>query len=295
MKSTFLTGSIETDLPSTPSARPPWWLYANLCSLDAPVVAVVWLWAFSNAFDSPVAFPVYTVLFLAVWSIYIFDRLIDGLRQNDWQAATRRHIFARQHQRIFILLLTVMLPVAAVATLTFLPRDLIVAGSILAVLVWLYFTAFVRLFPRLKPLRAKEFACGLVFACGVALGVDAIRHGVFVHPTEALPPVLLFAAVCVLNCLLISAREQHSDRKNDPGAASVWWSNIKRDLLFLAAALVFISGGFCVFNGLSPIHTAIFISSLLLAILHLCQQRMTASLARVLADAALLSPLLWLI
>ncbi|MFK5924120.1 MAG: hypothetical protein QM496_18230, partial [Verrucomicrobiota bacterium] len=271
MKSTFLTGSIEADSDSTQPASQPWWLYANLCSLDAPVVAVVWLWAFSKAFDSPVAFPVYTVLFLAVWSIYIFDRLIDGWRQKDWQTATRRHVFARQHQQFFILLLAVMLPIAAVFTLTFLPLDLIVTGSILAVLVWLYFAAFVRLFPRLKPLRAKEFACGLVFAGGVALGVDAMRHEAFVHPAEVLPPVLLFASLCVLNCLLISAREKHSDQKNDPGAASSWWRNINRDLLFLTSALFFISGSFGIFEDFSPIYTAIFISSLLLTVLHLRQ------------------------
>lgn len=29
--------------------RAPWWLWPNLLSLDAPVVAVAWAWMFSKA------------------------------------------------------------------------------------------------------------------------------------------------------------------------------------------------------------------------------------------------------
>ncbi|NOY00829.1 MAG: hypothetical protein GXP30_14030 [Verrucomicrobia bacterium] len=273
----------------------PWWLYANLLSLDAPIVAVVWLGAFSRAFDSPVAWSVYAVLFLAVWSIYVADRLLDGLRQKNWSLATGRHRFVRRHQKGFVGLLAVILSLGAVITLEALPADLILAGFILCLLVVLYFTAFVRLFPQLKPLRAKEFACGLVFALGTALGVNAVRSGVFNEPEKYLTPILLFAALCIYNCLIIAARERCEDRANDPVAASVWWKQLDRDLTVLGVVLLMGGGIAWLLSGQSYLYPACLLSALALVSVHFFQGRFSDSLSRVLADVTLLGPLLLLI
>lgn len=292
MKSTFLAEPFKADSTCAESCSHPWWLYANLCSLDAPVVAVVWLFAFLQAFPSIIDFPVYVVLFLTVWSIYISDRLLDGAHHCNWEMASPRHHFVHQHRKVFIGLLIFILTLSATLTLVFLPMELIYSGLILCAVVGFYFTAFVRLFPSLKPLRAKEFACGSVFALGTALGVDALRHGILSQPLDTLPPVLLFAMLCIFNCLVISASERCSDQANDPSAASSWWRQLDRDLLFFGVGLCCVSAVFYFFGRPSSLCLAIFISSFLLTLLHSQQNRVSASISRVAADAVLLSPLL---
>jgi len=295
MKTTAFTAPFETvgdDIRETSRCH-PWWLYANLLSLDAPLVAVVWLGAFARAFDSPVTFSVYAVLFLAVWSIYIGDRLLDGLRQKNWSLATERHRFVRRHRIGFMALLLILLPMAAVLTLKSLPMDLILAGLALCALVILYFTAFVNLFPRLKPLRAKEFACGLVFALGTSLGVDALRRGIFSDPVKYLPAVLLFAALCIFNCLVIAARERQTDQANDPIAASIWWKSLDRDLIAFGAVLMLASGLAWICDRQNFLYPLCLVSVFALLLLHLFQKYFSRSLSRVLVDAVLLGPLLW--
>ena len=294
MKSNILTAPFDTDADLTlvRSRSHPWWLYANLLSLDAPIVAVVWLGAFSRAFDSSVAFSVYAVLFLAVWSIYVADRLLDSLRQQNWSLATQRHRFVRRYQKRFIGLLIVILTLTAVTTVNALPIDLIIAGLVLGSVVGIYFTAFVRLFPRLKPLRAKEFACGVVFAAGTALGVDTFRHGAFIDPGKYLPAVFLFAALCIYNCLIIAARERHTDQVNDPAAASVWWKYLDRDLAVSGVILITVTATAWILRGQPLFYSACFISALALSSIHLLQKHFSNSISRVLADAALLSPML---
>ncbi len=297
MKTTHFTAHFDTEAGAIQDQTRchPWWLYANLLSLDAPIVAVVWLGAFSQAFDSPVVLSVYVVLFLAVWSIYVADRLLDGLRQKNWSLATGRHRFVRRHQKRFLSLLAVILPLAAVITLESLSVDLILAGLILCLMVVLYFTAFVRLFPQLKPLRAKEFACGLVFAFGTALGVDVVRDGVFIEPGKYLTPILLFAALCIFNCLIIAARERRADLANDPVAASVWWKQLDRDLTVFGVVMLTGCGIAWALSGQNYLYPACLLSALALVSVHFFQDRFPDSLSRVLADAALLCPLLLLI
>jgi len=297
MKTTFLTARFDTDGESIQdrSRCSPWWLYPNLLSLDAPIVAAVWLFAFSRAFESPVDFPVYAVLFLTVWSIYVADRLLDGFRQAKWDLATERHRFVRRHQKRFIGLLLILLSLAAGLTLKALSIDLIVTGLVLCAVVAIYFTAFVRLFPQLKPLRAKEFACGFVFAAGTAIGVDAVRHGVLSHPARFLPPILLFAALCIFNCLIIAARERFTDEANDPAAASTWWTHLDRDLTAFGMALMALSGSAWFIGSQPYLYSACLISAVALTSVHFFQSHFSSAMPRVLADAALLSPLLLLI
>ncbi|MCF6313028.1 MAG: hypothetical protein L3J39_11305 [Verrucomicrobiales bacterium] len=295
MKTSTLTNYLESDAKGESPRRYAWYLCANLCSLDAPVVAVVWLWAFSRGFHSPVAWPVYAVLFLSVWAIYLLDRLLDTWRLKDGQFATGRHDFVRRHQKVFMLLLLVVLCVAAGLAMAYLPLDLLLAGATLSAAVAVYFAVFVKCFPRCKPLRAKEFACGGVFALGTALGVDAFRQGLLNDTLMVLPPVMLFASLCIYNCLIIAAREAASDRIHDPAAASHWWHQLGRDLLWLGLALSLLSAVVLIFMPASLLYRAIFLSSLCLSLAHFFQDRMAASLFRVLADAVLLSPLLFLI
>ena len=78
-------------------ARPTrFWLWPNLLSLDAPVVAVLWQILFARCFQAPIDAPAALLLLLTVWLIYTADRTLDA-----WNGACHspRHEFYRRRWR----------------------------------------------------------------------------------------------------------------------------------------------------------------------------------------------------
>ena len=57
---------------------PPLWLWPNLLSLDAPLVAVLWQSFLAYRFSLPLRLSGCLALGLTVWSIYLLDRLLDA-------------------------------------------------------------------------------------------------------------------------------------------------------------------------------------------------------------------------
>jgi hypothetical protein len=55
----------------------PVWLWMNLLSLDAPLVALVWQDLLARCYGTLLLPAGRTVLGLTVWAIYIADRLMD--------------------------------------------------------------------------------------------------------------------------------------------------------------------------------------------------------------------------
>lgn len=270
-----------------------WWQWPNRLALDAPTVALVWLCAFAKSASETVQWPVALGLFLAVWCIYLADRLIDARCLNDISTASDRHRFARRHWRCLMILFSAIGITGIWLALTRIDENLLRAVGTVLLLVGLYFAGFVRLM-RDRPARtlpAKEVACGLVFAIGCALGVDSLRES----PRVALPMVLALGAVCALNCLLISAWEKSCDRNNDPASASRWWKALNRDLIWIGAIVtgVCIAGTFA--NPNRDIFLALSGSGALLTLLHLSRNFgwSTITMRRVLADAVLLTPIIF--
>ncbi len=54
------------------------WLWPNLLSLDAPIVAVLWQILFARCFQVPVDALAALLLLLTVWLIYAADRTLDA-------------------------------------------------------------------------------------------------------------------------------------------------------------------------------------------------------------------------
>ena len=73
---------------------------ANILSLDAPLVAVAWLWLLATALSIRIPEPwwCYGILAAAVWAIYVSDRLFDGMSVGDASTLTARHRFYRARQ-----------------------------------------------------------------------------------------------------------------------------------------------------------------------------------------------------
>ena len=81
--------------------RIPLWLWPNLLSLDAPIVAVVWLAMFARTWRVDfLQWESYLALGLATWVIYVVDRLLDvKLLHSDDPRLGERHGFLKRHQK----------------------------------------------------------------------------------------------------------------------------------------------------------------------------------------------------
>lgn len=124
-------------------SRIPWWLWPNVLSLDAPLVAVLCQAALARAHKVALLPSVYGALFLTVWLIYVVDRVLDGFSMEKAERLSPRHAFYRRHRRLFLLLL---IP-AGVFTLLWLalaeiPAGIFWRGLALGFIVALYLLHF---------------------------------------------------------------------------------------------------------------------------------------------------------
>lgn len=250
---------------SEPAAR-PWWLWPNLLSLDAPAVAVVWqlfLAAEANV-DVPLAAAV--VLGLVVWGVYLADRSLDAVRGC---ADSDRHRFAAKHPSLQIGLGGTAFLAAGILALIGLPQRYLAVGATVATVTGAYLLA-VHTSRHWLGAGAKELSVGVVFAAGVSVPLAAEAGS----PHFWLPVIVAFAGLCALNCLLIA-------RWEEPAVTAPRWA-------FALAGLAV-----CAALAAPPdVILAVALSAAALTLLHFGRRAVSVRAARVLADVALLSPLL---
>ena len=72
--------------------RKPWWLHLNLLGLDAPLIAVMWLFLFARTWRVNYhPWEAYVALGLAVWTIRIAAKLLSAAMQGDEGSFASRH------------------------------------------------------------------------------------------------------------------------------------------------------------------------------------------------------------
>lgn len=278
-----------------PAERAPFWLWPNMISLDAPLVAVLWLGAFGTAFSAPLGIAHFVVLFFCVWCLYTTDRLIDAMKLKAGDVSpglqTHRHHFMWRRARLFAFLLFFVGFIGAFLAVTHMERPIFGAGMMVMVAAVAYFGAFVSPLGNKKPLPGKEVAGGILFAAGTTLPVFADYSGTL----PVIPAVALFGALCALNLLMIAS--------NEGDLPSGRWF---RWLLILAGiALVMTAVGFAIFGTtvatapmLRPLYFLVALSAGALTILQAARDSASRDAFRVLADVALLTPLVpaaWLL
>jgi hypothetical protein len=250
------------------SARPApaFWLWPNLLSLDAPLVAVLWQLLFARCFRIPAGPAASVLLVVSVWLIYSADRMLDAWRGA---AATPRHEFYRRHWRAVLPVWGGVFGLAACLSWLALSPALLDRGLWLLAGVALYFTA-VHAAPKRIASWWKEAVVGVFFALGAtAAAWSDLRN------TADLLAVLLFSCLCWINCAAIEQWEG-APRKFRIGIAAACVG---------FAAILFLPGRrpvLCV---------AELASALAFVALDSRAFRMRPDLLRVLADAALLSPI----
>jgi hypothetical protein len=240
------------------------WLWPNLLSLDAPLVALLWQILFARCFHARIDPLPSILLVLAVWLIYAADRSLDAWTGS---AARPRHLFYRRHWKTLLPLWILVLAAGSALAWTRLSPDLLLRGLALSAAVVVYFAlVHCGIFQ-----KTKEIAVALLFALGATLSAwPNIRSAVDIEA------IALFSCLCWINCVAIENWESPAE-SNWPIAAS--------------AALVASAGTLLLFSSRPILGGAVAASALCFVLLDRVRLRFSRDALRVLADVALLSPL----
>lgn len=245
------------------------WLWPNLLSLDAPVIALLWQILFVRCFHASMGLPAALLLVLAVWLIYAADRMLDAWRGV---ARTQRHVFYLHHWRVVMPLWVAIFGVCAWLAWTQLSPALWMQGLAITTGAGIYLAA-VHGLPRIWRAGLKEAAVGIVFALGVSLAAwPMVRTGADVLA------VVLFCGLCWINCVGIEDWEQAS--------------KLRASAIYAAAGVAMMA---LVLARHRPVLACAETASALgLILIDRYCRRISADAIRVLADAVLLTPLLFL-
>ena len=258
------------------------WLWPNLLSLDAPLIALLWQALLAQRYAVPLRPPGRIALFLTVWAIYIADRLLD-VRRPATTAESARHRFYRRNRTFATALLCCMLLVTAVIGAFWLRPAVLLNGLIPLAAVLVYLAAL-----NLSGTRqvAKELVVAFVFTTGTFLVAWTNDPA---SPLVLLAPAAAFFLLCLANLTAIEkweweelragAETPHVTTRAMVRGARVW-------VPLLAAVLLL---GFP-----DPWYLAAGLSAATMAALLYVGRGISTEARRVLVDAALLTPLLFL-
>jgi hypothetical protein len=259
----------------------PSWLLPQLLSFDAPLVAALWLTLFARVYGGSLHFTEPLLVAAAVWLIYAIDHLLDV---RSGAVCSARHRFVRAHSRAFRLGIAAVV-FASIALTWVLPEAIRERGVALSAIVLLYFAAVHHGGDWLRRIWPKELVMGAVFAAGCSIPAwDDFR--------QAWPTIVLFAILCTLNCAALDLWEW--PLSDEPWPAPHPATRFLGRHLVPISAVVSIVSTLMVIDVRNEIFAAVALSGLLLLVLNYFRARIQIEAARMLADAALLTPLLFL-
>lgn len=275
----------------TTADRKPLWLYPNLLSLDAPLVSVLWLHVFAQTWRLGYhPWQVYLTLGLVVWVIYVGDRLLDVslMGANDGKLEPRHH-FHHKHRKWLILLVGVALITASFLLMTQMPRTIFKYLALGGVLVAGFFgLSMLSSQDGDEVPYSKNVIAGLTFGYGVAMSAHMYRWEFDVYDLLFSREFICFGLLCALNIAAIDLWE-HAERFAD--------LEIKAsDELALTLPLALLGTVALVFAvqeiSMRPFYYAILTGAALLFILNRRRSQFSIDALRVLADVALMVPVL---
>lgn len=276
------------------AGRPYWWQWPTVLSLDAPAVAVLWQWLLARPAGVTLGLPQAVVLGSSVWLAYAADRWIEGWRLAPGQVQTQRHAFYQRWRWPVFGLWLLVLAIDLGTAVTRLTRREFDAGLLLLAPVLAYLLSH-QLIHRHHRWRApKEVCVAALLGGGVAVFLVAQPA---VAWTQLAAPLGLFILLCFANCALISIWEHEVDQSHGQTSLTLQFrgsTGLSRALpwlLALGATGLF----FCETGGARQAAACGALSGVLLGAVDRVESRLGRQLARVLADVALLTPLLWLL
>jgi len=262
----------------------PVWLWPNLLSLDAPVIAVLWQAFLAYRFSLPWRTAWSIALGLTVWAIYLLDRLLDA-RKPLSIGEPARHRFYRRHWNPMAALFAAVLAADAVIAIRWLRPAVFHDGLIALGGVLVYLAVFH--IPAKSGKIPKEIAAAVLFTTGTFLTAWITL------PCPSLAwAALAFFILCLANMIAIESWEWRELRKPRMHAAphivTRWLA--RTYLLWVPAAVIV-----CAILGRSEWYTSIALSAGACAILFRLGRHVSLEARRVLVDGVLLSPILFLL
>jgi Ca2+/Na+ antiporter len=252
---------------------------------------VIWQQLLARTGHTSLLLPARLGLFLAVWAVYLGDRILDARKPaRPGTAEPARHRFARRHSRPLTWLLTAVLLAAGGVSL-FLRTAILEAAFIAAAGVTAYL-ALVHWSRGGRFVLTKEALVAILFAIGTSVAplvraVEAYRAAVVVS-------AVLAAATFYLNLVGIEYHEWSIGANPErPRASTIL---IGQHLYSVAMALAGTAAVIAVlFAEVSWDLMAISVSCGLLGLVQRSSMKLEPEAVRVLWDFVLLSPLLLLI
>jgi hypothetical protein len=261
---------------------PPLWLWPNLLSLDAPVIAVVWQAFLAQRYELPLRLAGRIALFLTVWGIYIADRLLD-VRHPAATAESARHRFYRRHRTLAIALLAALFVADLAIAVLWLRPAVLLNGLVPLAAVLLYLIALNLTHCQI----AKELVVAFVFTTGTFLVAWTNDPA---SPITLLAPAAAFLLLCLANLTSIEKWEGEELR---PGSAPPHVTT--RALVRAARVWVPLLAAASLVRARDPWYLAIGISAAAIAGLLYAGRRIPVEARRVLVDAAMLAPVFFLL
>ena len=270
----------------------PIWLWPNLLGLDAPLVAVSWQLLYSRCFDVDIPPAIHLLLGLSVWCVYLADRLYDVYRTEDFSSVTWRLRFTKQHFTSLAVTTALAGAVNLFLIVYFVPMHLLIHGLITAGLLAVYYAFRFGSSGKVAALIPREIMCGMIFAIGSAIATYS-----YGQPQTTgfrfLGAVAMLGLVCSASCVMISVWERDADLASGDRSIASARPEILRCIRRLLLPLIVLYG-FVAISDPWQIHIAVGLSALALYLMARFEERFSPTLLRTLADAVLLTPLLFL-
>jgi hypothetical protein len=237
-------------------------LWLNLVCLDAPLVAVAWLWLFARTFQIHLQAGNGVALFLTAWLIYLGDRLVDCSSLKPGFLRSLRQGFCLRHREIWIatILLVVLFDAYVIWRTTALATFLV--GAVVGLLALIYLVVNHPLGLIWRSLPAKELAIGILFTAGILV---ALMPAFSFRQIPFAVCALLFAALCALNCISIASWERDLDQAQGKVSIATRHPGFTRRAAGICAGLAIISLALAIVQGAAaPILACVSMSALLL-------------------------------
>jgi hypothetical protein len=249
----------------------------HLLSLDAPTVAALWFALAARSSHLQLHACDVAALALGTWMLYVLDRMLDA-RLGANEQKEERHRFHGEHWIGFLWVMACAAPLLILLLMHMEPRLLrayLLLGLGLAGYLAVVHTG---LFARAVP---KELAVGAIFAAAIFMP-ECVAGG-----RAVILQALSFGALCWINCVLIYQRE-HCNLHAAHGSTRFVVRHARLLLGMVMMAGIYI----CITSRMAG--ASVVLSAVAMLLLHHASGRMGRLPFRVAADAALLTPVVFL-
>ncbi len=268
---------------NTEKQRIPWWMYPNLLSLDAPLVAVTWMFVFKNVWDvNYIESWAVVVLALIVWAIYASDRLLDQYLHKEHNDSPR-HQFHKRHQRYFKIGIYAALVCSLILSLFFLQWSIILSAIAPAVAASGFFLMSIFSPPKQGISYTKNLLAGFAFAWGVGAGLIGLIPQLHFMQMLFSAEMLCFGMLCVIN---ITAVDLWMKKSGDADPDIDEWALTLPLTILAGFAILYMR--FRSHELSKPFYEATLVAAGLMYVLNRIRHKFSPDLMRVLADVVLL-------